>query len=197
MDSCTDNGANACSFTYSGLSPDNPFEADQDDIDSTGTPFTSIESGQLLPSSLSYDDDLRDEDTFMDCDDQGIALNTIQETTEMQGSPSTAEQAPHTSSPPIYANAPVTVAVSCLLILTYAMRYSLTGEAIADLLQLIRVHCPSPNQIRSSLYHFRQYFQKMKLPVKFHLFCTKCSSLLTDLGGSRFICPNALCKQVC
>lgn len=151
-------------------------------------------NGTLVPSvsieSNSYDSDPSDS---MELDGQGV---TTQETTDTEGSPSTAPQATHPSSPPIYADAPVTVAVSCLLILTYAMRYSLTGEAIADLLRLIRVHCPSPNQICCSLYRFRQYFQNMKLPVKFHLFCTKCSSLLTQVDASHFVCPNALCKLV-
>ena len=101
-----------------------------------------------------------------------------------------------TASPPLYSNAPINMAVSCLLIMTYAICHSLTGEAIAALLQLIRIHCPSPNKISKSLYHFRKYFQHITVPVKFYHFCSKCTSLLANCGGSSFQCPNSHCKHV-
>jgi len=53
---------------------------------------------------------------------------------------------------PLYRNAPLTVAESLLLVVTFAIRYTLSGSALNDLLILISLHCISPNLCRKSLH---------------------------------------------
>lgn len=45
----------------------------------------------------------------------------------------------------LYEGSALTANSSSVLILQYQMRHRLTKEALADLLQLIKLHCPSPN----------------------------------------------------
>lgn len=49
---------------------------------------------------------------------------------------------------PLYDGAPVNVAVSMLLIITFAIRHSLSGVALVDFLTLVSLHCALPNQYR-------------------------------------------------
>lgn len=58
----------------------------------------------------------------------------------------------------LYRNAPLTVAESLLLVVTFAIRYMLSGSALNDLLILISLHCISPNLCRRSLHQFQHFF---------------------------------------
>ena len=35
------------------------------------------------------------------------------------------------------------------------MKHRITQEALADLLKVLQLHCPSPNNIPSTVYHFK------------------------------------------
>lgn len=59
---------------------------------------------------------------------------------------------------PLYCNAPLMVAESLLLVVTFAIRYTLSGCALNDLLILISLHCISPNLCRTSLHQFQHFF---------------------------------------
>lgn len=58
---------------------------------------------------------------------------------------------------PLYRNAPLTVAESLLLVVTFAIRYTLSGSALNDLLILISLHCIRPNFCRRSLHQFQNF----------------------------------------
>ena len=75
---------------------------------------------------------------------------------------------------PLYEGAKITLAVSMVLIISFAMRHALTGEALADLLLLIEVHCLTPNLCKNSLKAFRNYFKSLNTPLQFHYFCEHC-----------------------
>jgi len=51
----------------------------------------------------------------------------------------------------LYDGAPISVAVGMLLIVTFAIRHSLTRLAIADLLTLVSFYCTLLNQCVSSM----------------------------------------------
>ena len=46
---------------------------------------------------------------------------------------------------PLYTGARLTLGISMLLIVTFAVRYSLSGVALSDWLNLIELHCLLPN----------------------------------------------------
>ena len=63
----------------------------------------------------------------------------------------TDEQGRGSVNAPLYGGAPISVAVSMLLIISFAIRHSLTALALVDLLTLVSLHCALPNQCASSM----------------------------------------------
>jgi len=76
------------------------------------------------------------------------------------------------SDVPLYDGAPISVAVSMLLIVTFAIRHSLSGLAIVDLLALVSLHCALLNQCASSMALLKNFFMRLKNPIEFHYYCT-------------------------
>ena len=75
---------------------------------------------------------------------------------------------------PLYSGAPISVAVSMLLIITFVIRHSLTGVALVDLLTLVSLHCSVPNECASSIALLKKFFMKLKNPIQYHYYCTYC-----------------------
>ena len=59
---------------------------------------------------------------------------------------------------PLYPGASITVNVTMILLLAFAVRHKLTNEAISDLLYLINTICPKPNNTCKTLYNFKKFF---------------------------------------
>ena len=77
-----------------------------------------------------------------------------------------------TSDMPLFEGARLSLSVSMLLVITFAMRHSITGVALADLLLLIEVHLISPNYFGHSMKLLRDFFKKLKNPIEFHYYCS-------------------------
>lgn len=95
----------------------------------------------------------------------------------------------------LYNGAPITVGVSMLLIITFAVRHSLTGVAVVDLLTLVSLHCALPHQCASSMELLKKFFMKLKNPIQFHYYCTFCmeyQGLCIDENG---LCKNKACLK--
>ncbi|XP_070174358.1 uncharacterized protein [Littorina saxatilis] len=92
----------------------------------------------------------------------------------------------------LYDGARLTVACSMLLIIAFVMRHGLTGQAMADLLALIEMHCVVPNLCRKTLKMFTEFFKEMSNPIEFHYYCSDCYSYLgLDKKQSCHICQQA------
>ena len=50
------------------------------------------------------------------------------------------------SSALLYDGSQQTVSASSVLVLQFKMKHKLTQEALGDLLELLKLHCPSPNK---------------------------------------------------
>lgn len=59
---------------------------------------------------------------------------------------------------------------SSILLRQYCMRHNLTKEALADLIQLVRLHSPTPVIIPPSLYLFEKQFRSFKIPTEVSLY---------------------------
>ncbi len=94
----------------------------------------------------------------------------------------------------LYDGAPLTVPASGVLIMQYKMRHKLTDESVADLLELLRLHCPTPNCCIPSMYHFKKQFRSLVRPIQFHYFCSNCLQP-ADEQQSSTVCSNPLCKS--
>ena len=95
----------------------------------------------------------------------------------------------------LYNGAPITVAVSMLLIVTYAVRHCLTGLAIVDLLTLVSLHCAIPNQCASSMKLLKKFFMKLKNPIQFHYYCTFCMEYQGLAIADNKLCKNKSCLK--
>ena len=94
------------------------------------------------------------------------------------------------SSAPLYQGSSLTLAASSGLIMKFKMRHNLTYEGLQDLLSLLKIHCPSPNDCITSVYKFRKQFGSSSAIL--HYFCSACyHNVTTDVS----VCTNPLCKN--
>ena len=63
---------------------------------------------------------------------------------------------------PLYTGARITLGVSLLLIITFAMRHQLSGIALTDLLTLIDIHLIAPNCFTRSMATLHKFFKQLK-----------------------------------
>ncbi len=92
----------------------------------------------------------------------------------------------------VFNDCPLTVATSTLLIKKFQMRHGLTNEGLGDLLQLIRLHFPSPNRFPTSLYHFNKEIPVLREPLEFNYYCSSC---LQEIDKNESRCPNGSCQK--
>ena len=74
----------------------------------------------------------------------------------------------------LFEGAQINLAVSMLLVVTYAVGHSLTGVALADLLLLVEVHLIFPNNFGKSMAILRSFFKNLKNPIEYHYYCSFC-----------------------
>lgn len=96
---------------------------------------------------------------------------------------------------PLYEGAPISVAVSMLLIITYAVRHCLTGLALVDLLTLVSLHCIVPNRCASSMALLKKFFMKLKNPIQLHYYCTFCMEYQGLSIPEDKLCKNRCCLK--
>jgi len=94
---------------------------------------------------------------------------------------------------PLYPDSLLTQSSSSLLIKQYSVRHNLTQEALADLLKLLRLHCPTPNSLPISLYSFQKHFHSLQIPLTLHYYCSSCLQHLPNCEMLR--CPNVTCGK--
>lgn len=92
---------------------------------------------------------------------------------------------------PIYPNARISLATSLILIMTFALTHHLSGAALSDLLALVNLHCTVDVPVLQSLYKFKHHFNYKDLPLKYHYYCPKCSTMVDSDESTE--CPNSAC----
>lgn len=84
----------------------------------------------------------------------------------------------------LYPGSTISVRTSNLLIRSFNYRHHLTYQAKADLLQLLQVHLPHPNQLPSTLYTFQKQNRQCSVDVDpevtEHHYCSQCYTILTE-----------------
>ena len=92
----------------------------------------------------------------------------------------------------LYPGAAITVGLSAFLIMTFALRHMLSGEALSDMLTLISAHCLSPNLCIKSIFQLKKHFQNLKALMHFHRYCSHC---FLQIENDLTVCPNFLCAR--
>ena len=92
----------------------------------------------------------------------------------------------------LFSGSTIGVHTSSMLIRSFMCRHHLTYQAKADLLQLLQVHLPNPNQLPSSLYTFQKMNTKCSVDINpevtEHHYCSQCYTILIDQ-------TNSICTQ--
>lgn len=91
--------------------------------------------------------------------------------------------------PHVYPSCPLRLSESVLLIMTLSIRHKLTGDALADVIKLIDLHCiPGPNS-RSikTLRELKSYFENSKEALDLFYYCKCCYCLLPT--ENTMVCP--------
>ena len=101
--------------------------------DEIGETYSSLqESDEIVCSNISSDFETHNETREVH---QGDSL-TVNE----------SESAGNDEDPPVYPTCPLRLSESVLLIMTLAIQHKLTGDALANVIKLIDLHCiPGPN----------------------------------------------------
>lgn len=90
---------------------------------------------------------------------------------------------------PLYEGASLSARASSVLIMEFKIRHNLSNECLKDLLKLIKLHCPKPNECISSPYIFKKMFHT-KLSI-YHYYCTSCYQTVEKEDS---VCPNEMCR---
>lgn len=96
---------------------------------------------------------------------------------------------------PLYSGSNLTLGASMLLIINFALKYSLTGEGLCHLLELINLHCPSECILPRTKKQFWKWFEDVKQPLKFHKYCNNCHLVLSESDIEIGVCPNNSCGK--
>ena len=92
----------------------------------------------------------------------------------------------------LYSNAPLTTNESWNAIMEFWILNSLSYKAVESLLQLLKLHCPSPNNLPGSFYKLKKYFQKKQQEVSRKQYCSRCDKEVPVENDS---CDNRECKM--
>ena len=100
-----------------------------------------------------------------------------------------SESAVKDQDPPVYPSCPLRLSESVLLIMTLAIRHKLTGDALADVIKLIDLHCiPGPNSHSiKTLRELKSFFADSKEALNQLFYCNYCFCLLPTEHTS--VCP--------
>ena len=92
---------------------------------------------------------------------------------------------------PLYTGSRLTLGISMLLIVTFAIRHGLSGVALSDLLTLIELHCLLPNCCANTTKLLRDFFNQLKSPIQLHYYCSFCQEYIGTEKPTT--CANTAC----
>lgn len=151
------------------------YEVDQQSTTVVASGIMDMSSNLQLPQLLDIEI-LGQEQSLSDSDSEsGPETSSITVTSTVQSTAQTSTMVPHSGGKlPLFDGVPCTQSTSNVLIMQYKMRHRLTDEGLADLLQLLKLRCPTPNSCLPSIYYFKKQFSSITCPVQFHHYGSNC-----------------------
>lgn len=158
-----------------------PALSENDSFDNDGDSYEDRDDDDNYDETSGDDsngfDDYNDSDIYEDAEEEfDDSDRDVGNNSENEGEPE--HQPDPEENPPLYDGAPLSMAESLSCILTFALRYALTGVALAALLELIFIHCPRPNHCKKTLYFFKKYFSSFNAPLTRKFYCSRCQNKL-------------------
>ena len=142
------------------------------------------EPGTFVDDKFSDKNDT--DDTFSDsdgyCDESNDCDETALPSMEVDsghGSKSTERDVSRVTQAiadcPLFESSSVSTSASNVLLMEYGMKHNLTNEALEDLLKLLKLLLPSPNNCPRSTYLFRKLFNDYQsFTCSTDYFCNNC-----------------------
>lgn len=152
--------------------------------------FSNEESIAFEEPALFTNDESKEDQTTTFADDFVEEIEIPEEEIEVTRDDSEDPLVKDTDKP-LYAGARLTLGVSMLLIVTFAVRHALSGVALSDLLTLIEMHCLLPNCCANTTKLLRDFFNKLKSPIQLHYYCSFCQEYFGTEKPAR--CANTAC----
>ena len=150
---------------------------------------SGVEISDELPSfpvhetSLQHGHKFQDlEFVYIDQDETDSQMNDYEVVSEITATDANKSDTPiEDDDPPVYPSCPLRLSESVLLIMTLAIRHKLTGEALADVIKLIDLHCIPGTQNCSvkTLRELKSYFVNSKEKLDLFYYCNCCFGLIT------------------
>ena len=87
-------------------------------------------------------------------------------------------------SQPMYTGASITVLQSCIIMMQYKFRHSLSKKAFSELVELVALHLPQDLQLTRSIRAIRKQMNELfqDVAAKKHYYCGCCSKMLTSVA---------------
>lgn len=92
----------------------------------------------------------------------------------------------------LYPGAKITVGAFMLLLSLFFTKHNCVGDAIQQLLSIFAYVLPDKNNVCSSLYSYKKYFNYLQNPIQKHYYCSKC---FNSVDNCRTNCDNPACKH--
>lgn len=153
-----------------------------------------MDAPSVLHGAMELQSALPEEDITREYYDEELDHNDVGgESDDIVCPPDAEDDAVVCGEKTLFPGCPLTATSSSVLVMQFKMRHNLTQEALSDLLQLLSLHCPSPNHCVPSVYLFNKQFTTLQTPVKHHYFCSTCLQEIESDGVT--VCPNPACAQ--
>jgi len=135
--------------------------------------FNESESTAFEEPALFADEKWKEYQTTTFADDFFEEIGILEEEIEMT-SDKGEDPLVKGAEKPLYSGARLTLGISLLLIVTFAVRHGLSRVALSDLLTLIELHCLLPNCCANTTKILRDFFNQLKSPIQLHYYCSFC-----------------------
>ena len=95
----------------------------------------------------------------------------------------------HVHDRPLFEGSPITTSANNVMVMEYSMKHNLTNETLADLLKLLNLLLPSPNNCPRSTHLMRKLFDKHQSFTRST--CYFCNNCLAQVD----LCTNLECPK--
>lgn len=92
---------------------------------------------------------------------------------------------------PLYDGSKISVCGAYFSIMHFANRNKLTFSAIGDLLELLHMFCPEPNQVPNSFYKFKKFFEQFGGDYEKSDYCMECNTTIQNRSCSTRNCHRS------
>lgn len=145
----------------------------------------SIESFDLAETGSDFFRFAKNDDDHDNCSET-ISLPCSSEEGNLSDTDTDSETTQsQVNDPPLYSGAPLSMSSSILLVLSFVQKHGLNGQAFADLLTIIKAHCPKPNNCTTMVKKLLDVLGSAKGDIVHHTYCAYCKGYVGKSVASR------------